>query len=70
MKTKSAFIRHGVFLLLLTILNAHLPSVFAQGTAFTYQGRLTDGAAPANGNYDMAFTLFDTNVTGGAIAGR
>jgi hypothetical protein len=28
------------------------------GTAFTYQGRLTDGAGPANGIYDFEFQLF------------
>src|SRR5258706_13135590 len=30
------------------------------GTAFTYQGRLTDGAVPASTTYDFQFTLFDT----------
>jgi len=34
-------------------------SVFAQTTAFTYQGSLKDGATPANGNYDFEFKLFD-----------
>lgn len=29
------------------------------GTAFTYQGRLTDGGSPANGTYDFQFTLYD-----------
>jgi hypothetical protein len=29
--------------------------VFAQGTAFTYQGRLYDGANPADGIYDLRF---------------
>src|SRR5688572_23712896 len=29
----------------------------AQTPAFTYQGRLTDNAAAANGNYDIRFTL-------------
>src|SRR5688572_443269 len=29
----------------------------AQGTAFTYQGRLTDTGAPANGLYDFQFTV-------------
>ena len=29
----------------------------AQGTAFTYQGRLNDGGAPADGNYDFRFRL-------------
>lgn len=32
----------------------------AQTTAFTYQGKLTEGGNPANGNYDLAFRLFDT----------
>jgi hypothetical protein len=41
----------------------------AQGTAFTYQGRLNNGGQPASGNYDMAFTLFATNSSGVAIAG-
>src|SRR5215471_12960534 len=36
----------------------------AQTTGFTYQGRLTDSGAPANGNYDLQFTLWDA-VTGG-----
>jgi hypothetical protein len=31
----------------------------AQGTAFTYQGRLNNNASPANGNYDLVFGLFD-----------
>jgi len=32
------------------------------GPAFTYQGRLNDGGAPANGNYDVTFTLHDDPV--------
>src|SRR5262249_48306450 len=40
-------------------------SVPAQTTAFTYQGRLTDGGTPANGNYDLQFTLRDA-PSGGA----
>ena len=39
-------------------------SVLAQGTAFTYQGRLTDGGTPANGTYDAQFKLFDTQAVG------
>jgi hypothetical protein len=35
-----------------------VPQLKAQGTGFTYQGRLNDGAAPANGLYDLKFTLF------------
>jgi hypothetical protein len=31
----------------------------AQGTAFTYQGRLSDGAASATGAYDLRFVIHD-----------
>lgn len=41
----------------------------AQGTAFTYQGRLNINGSSADGSYDMAFTLYATNVTGTPIAG-
>jgi hypothetical protein len=41
----------------------------AQGTAFTYQGRLNTGGAAANGSYDLQFTLYATNVNGAALAG-
>jgi hypothetical protein len=36
----------------------------AQTTAFTYQGKLSDGAGPASGNYDIQFKLFDTATVG------
>jgi hypothetical protein len=36
----------------------------AQGTAFTYQGRLNDGANLANGVYDLRFSTYGTNTTG------
>ena len=34
--------------------------VFAQGTAFTYQGRLLENSSPASGAYDLRFTLYDS----------
>ncbi len=40
----------------------------AQGTAFTYQGRLDSSGAPANGSYDLRFTLHDA-ASGGAQQG-
>src|SRR5262245_21346470 len=40
-----------------------------QGTAFTYQGRLNDGSAPANGAYDLKFSLFGASSGGIALAG-
>ncbi len=36
---------------------------------FTYQGRLTDGGAPANGPYDLRFTVYDSDVAGNQIGG-
>ena len=42
--------------------------IFAQTTAFTYQGKLTDSGIPANATYDMQFTLFDA-VSGGIQQG-
>src|SRR5882762_11566245 len=45
-------------------------TAFAQGTAFTYQGRLNDNGSTANGSYDLRFTIYDsTNNTGTVIAG-
>lgn len=49
---------------LLLTLNLRLSTAFAQGTAFTYQGRLNDGANPANGSYDLRFILYDNSVGG------
>lgn len=45
-----------------------LQSAFAQGTAFTYQGRLDESSGPANGSYDLTFRLFDA-VSGGSSQG-
>ena len=36
----------------------------AQSTAFTYQGRLDEGGAPANGAYDLRFALYDAASAG------
>jgi hypothetical protein len=43
--------------------------LFAQGTAFTYQGRLEDGVNPAGGVYDMRFTIYDSSGGAGVVAG-
>jgi hypothetical protein len=51
----------GVVLVLTAI------SASAQSTAFSYQGKLADGASPANGNYDFQFKLFDTSVVGTGV---
>jgi hypothetical protein len=48
---------------------AGVHQVAAQSTAFTYQGRLNNGTNPANGNYDLTFSLFTTGSGGSAVAG-
>src|SRR5262249_815878 len=37
---------------------------FAQTTAFTFQGKLTDGGASPTGTYEMQFKVFDTATVG------
>jgi trimeric autotransporter adhesin len=59
------------WLALLTTVNLQLLTAFAQGTAFTYQGRLNIGTNIANGTYDLQFTMYDAlangNVAGGPL---
>jgi hypothetical protein len=50
--------------LLAGVIHAH-----AQGTAFTYQGRLNHGVNPANGTYDLRFIIYDLAGGGAAQAG-
>lgn len=49
---------------------SHFPSasVFAQGTAFTYQGVLSQGGSAVNGANDLTFTLYNA-ASGGATVG-
>jgi hypothetical protein len=45
-------------------------SLQAQGTAFTYQGQLSSGGNPANGSYDLTFSLYNsTSLASPIIAG-
>jgi hypothetical protein len=60
MKTSPLIVLFG-----LLALTTHL-SAAPLGTAFTYQGRLTDGPNPANGIYHFMFELFDA-PTGGTL---
>lgn len=41
----------------------------AQGTAFTYQGRLNFNGAPVNGSYDFRFSIYSANAAGSLVAG-
>ena len=67
MKTK--FVYWCVALVLLSILNAQVSTAFAQGTAFTYQGRLNNGTNPATGSFDLTFSLFGVSSGGSSLAG-
>jgi hypothetical protein len=44
-----------------------LHQAIAQGTAFTYQGQLQNNGSPANGNYDLQFSLFDASTNGNPV---
>jgi hypothetical protein len=69
MKIKPTVTFIALALLTLSTLNSQFATCFAQGTAFTYQGRLNGTNGPVNGSYDLTFTLFNTNTTGVAVAG-
>ena len=57
---KSALIRTILF----TVVLGAARLLRAEGTAFTFQGRLTDRAQPANGAYDFRFVLYDSDTEG------
>jgi len=63
MKTKF----NSLFIMLALLALVH--QAVAQGTAFTYQGRLNSGTNPATGNYDLTFTLFNASSGGSDVAG-
>jgi hypothetical protein len=67
---KSVFLMFPVLLavLMMTSTASARPLYAALGTGFTYQGRLTDGGAPANGTYDLQFKLYDA-LSGGNQVG-
>jgi len=59
--------RSGMALAALLLLTLNPNSLFAQGTAFTYQGKLSAGTGAANGNYDMQFYLRDALTAGNPV---
>src|SRR6266487_3576921 len=68
MNNANAEFRGAVLLLGFLLIFICASSVRAQQTtAFTYQGKLTDGGNPANGNYDLQFALFDSAAGGTQI---
>src|SRR5260221_13003605 len=69
MKTRLRLSKRAALMLVLSTLNAQLSTLLAQGTAFTYQGRLNSSGNPASGTYNLTFSLFNTNTTGVPAAG-
>ena len=67
MTTRSFVTRSSCFLFVCATAAVLTSSVFAQSTAFTYQGKLSDTGTPVNGNYDFQFKLFDTSAIGTGI---
>jgi hypothetical protein len=66
---KSKFTLSALALLVLSTLTFPLSTAFAQGTAFTYQGRLQNNGNPASGTYNLTFSLFNVSGGGSAVAG-
>ena len=57
---------HSLLVALLAVLAGDI-HLYAQGTAFTYQGRLSDGGNAAQGNYDLQFSLKDAATAGNTV---
>ena len=55
------------FILSLLVLGGAL-KLSAQGTAFSYQGRLNAAGAPATGSYDLRFALYDAVTNGNRVS--
>jgi hypothetical protein len=68
MKT-NRFLARATLLALLSTFSLQLSALPSPlGTAFTYQGKLTDGGPAANGLYDFEFTLYDAATGGNHVA--
>ena len=57
-------------LLVTLALLAGIHQAAAQGTAFTYNGQLDVNGAPANGSYDLRFTLYNAATNGAAFGSQ
>src|SRR5262245_48775467 len=60
--------KHSRIVVCLSTLLAFIGYAGAQGTAFNYQGHLTQAGNPATGLYEMEFSLYDA-VTNGSQVG-
>src|SRR3989454_2422275 len=68
MISKSLFGKSFALFTIVLAMSLGATTARAQTSSFTYQGRLADGGAAANGNYDLQFAVFDS-LSGGAQVG-
>ena len=66
--TMGNFMFNRAILLIMLVAAPTLASAAPLGTGFTYQGELQASGAPANGDFDFQFELFDV-ASGGTIVG-
>jgi len=64
-----AWLAFSTIILIFVLTCVPVATVLAQGTAFTYQGRLNNGTNPATGNYDFTFTLYGSSSGATVLAG-
>src|ERR1035438_5768003 len=64
---KTIVYKLALALLALSTIIAHPSTARAQGTAFTYQGRLNSSGSPVNGSYDLTFALFSVSSGAGQV---
>jgi len=64
---KNTFTLARLFQMTAIVLFLSAVTAFAQTTAFTYQGRLTENSVAASGSYSMQFRLFDALTNGNQI---
>jgi hypothetical protein len=62
-------IKFGILILVIVCNFTRLDSAFAQGRAFTYQGRLLTTNGSAQGRYDFTFALYDASSGGSQFGG-
>jgi N-acetylneuraminic acid mutarotase len=71
--TTRTFLSARIYVVVLGVLFStfamHVSTGFAQGTAFTYQGRLTDNGGDASGIYDLRFSIYDLGTGGALVSG-
>src|SRR5690349_7595140 len=60
-------VRNWLVLAIMFVSLLGVSPALAQTTQFTYQGKLTDNGAPANGSYDFTMALWDAATNGTQI---